>query len=384
MALLDGTLVISHVPYVRAAGSVGRADLLVPLAMQGDRVVAPRDHQAWWTGTAPKEADGGPLKGVSVQHGARSCVAGMPHAMMLCGRIRGREFRDHLEFVTTYVALLGAPAAALDPKASARARTRSLPQATDAGPFAYVDTASSRAGLGAVNAAVKDQRIGILGLGGTGSYVLDLVSKCCVDAIHLFDDDVLEQHSAFRAPGAATIDDLRARRRKVDHFASMYRGIHRHVVPHAVRIDAGTAPLLDPLDFVFLCIDDAPAKPPIMKRLVDRCIPFVDAGMGLHAYEHGIAGAIRTTLVTPEDGSMLDRIPTIGDPVGIYATNIQTCELNALNAALAVIAWKRHVGFYATETRRSNEVFIVESGRLHSEASIEDDCATAASAGSPR
>ncbi|GAA3256403.1 hypothetical protein JYA60_05520 [Sphingomonas yabuuchiae] len=150
MALLDGMLVISHVPYVRAAGSVGRADLLVPLAMQGGRVVAPREHQAWWTGTAPKEADGGPLKGVSIQHVARACVAGMPPAMMLCGRIRGREFRDHLEFVATYVALLGAPAAALDPRATACTRRRPLPMATDVGPFAYVDTASSRAALGAV------------------------------------------------------------------------------------------------------------------------------------------------------------------------------------------------------------------------------------------
>ena len=367
MALLDGTLVISHVPYVRAGGSVARGDLIVPLAMEAGRVVAPRVHQAWWTGTAPKEADGSPLQGVAIQHGARPCVVGMPPAMMLCGRIRGREFRDHLEFVSTYVALLGAPAVTLDPKATARTRTGFRPVESGSGPFAYVDTASSRAALGAINATVGGQTIGIIGLGGTGSYVLDLLSKCSVDAIHLFDDDLLEQHSAFRAPGAATIADLRSGRRKVDHFASIYRGIHRHVVPHGVRIDSRTVSLLDPLDFVFVCIDEAGAKPPILGRLADRGIPFVDVGMGLHASDRGIGGAIRTTLVEPGDQAMVDRIPTVGDPDGIYATNIQTCELNALNAALAVIAWKRSRGFYAATRRAGNGVFVVEDGRLHLE-----------------
>ena len=31
-----------------------------------------------------------------------------------------------------------------------------------------------------------------------------------------------------------------------------------------------------------------------------------------------------------------------------YSSNIQVAELNALNAILAVIWWKRHLGFYAT------------------------------------
>ena len=367
VALADGTLVISHVPYVQSVGSVAYGKLLVPLAMEGGGVAPPRVHQAWWTGTAPKETDGAPLAGVSVLRGPQSCVAGFPRPMMLCGRIRGREFHDHLEFVSTYVALLGAPAAALDPNATARVGTGSTAQAVDTGPFAYIDTASSRTALGAVNATIRGQTIGIVGLGGTGSYVLDLVSKCAVDAIHLYDDDEFEQHSAFRAPGAATIDDLRARRRKVDHFAQVYRGLNRRIVPHAVRIDARTAPLLDVLDFAFVCIDDAAAKPPILNRLAGRGIAYVDVGMGLQDSERGIVGAVRTTLVAPGDEEMAKRVPLVGDPDGVYATNIQICELNALNAAFAVIAWKRHRGFYASFRPQANGVFVVEDGRLHVE-----------------
>lgn len=367
VALADGMLVVSHVPYVRGPGRIGRASLLVPLSMTAGLVSPPRTHQAWWTGKEPKEVDGRPLDGMRAHGTTTRCLEGLPPAIMLCCKPRGREFRDHHEFVTTYVGLLGAPAATLDPSVTARLRASRTSPPSKEGPFAYLDTASPRAALGAVNARVKGRTIGIVGLGGTGSYVLDLVSKCGVDAIHLYDDDMLEQHSAFRAPGATTIDDLRARRTKVDHFASVYRGIHRHVMAHAIRIDGRTAAMLDPMDFVFLCIDEAAAKPPIIERLARRGIPYVDVGMGLHLTDRGIAGAVRTTFVEPGDHTVAEGIPTVGDADGVYATNIQICELNALNAALAVIAWKRHLGFYASNRSQSNSVFVVEDGRLHTE-----------------
>lgn len=365
VALLRSMLVVSHVPYLRADGSVATGDLLVPISVQGDLVVAPRTHTAWWTGQAPHEVDGSPLRALNVEaHRGGPTIEGLS-AMIACCKPHGREYRDHREFVLTYIAVLGAPVAETGSTLTARIGARSVPVNLRAGVFAYLDTASARSDLGRANEAVEGRTVGIVGLGGTGSYILDLLSKCGVRAIHLFDDDVFEQHSAFRAPGAAKIDDLRARRFKVEHFAEVYRGIHRRVVPHVVRIDERSVSLLDMVDFVFLSIDDAAAKPPILRHLADRGIGFVDAGMGLQHSDRGIVGAVRTTLVASGAGGMMDMIPTVGDPDGAYATNIQICELNALNAALAVIAWKRHVGFYAANRRSGNEVYIVEDARLH-------------------
>ena len=70
--------------------------------------------------------------------------------------------------------------------------------------FLYEDTASSRADIVTINSKLKSLRIGIVGLGGTGSYVLDFVAKTPVKEIHLFDGDTFDQHNAFRAPGAAS------------------------------------------------------------------------------------------------------------------------------------------------------------------------------------
>ncbi|WP_318271316.1 ThiF family adenylyltransferase [Sphingobacterium cellulitidis] len=45
---------------------------------------------------------------------------------------------------------------------------------------------------------LERQKIAIIGLGGTGAYILDMVAKTPVKEIHLFDGDSFDQHNAFR------------------------------------------------------------------------------------------------------------------------------------------------------------------------------------------
>ncbi|MDZ7652346.1 MAG: ThiF family adenylyltransferase [Burkholderiaceae bacterium] len=70
--------------------------------------------------------------------------------------------------------------------------------------FLFEDTASSRAGIQPIAQALREYKIAIVGLGGTGAYILDLVAKTHVSEIHLYDADKFRQHNAFRAPGAAS------------------------------------------------------------------------------------------------------------------------------------------------------------------------------------
>ena len=65
--------------------------------------------------------------------------------------------------------------------------------------FHYVDTATSRAGIVAITEKLSRSEIGIIGLGGTGAYILDLVPKTPVREIHLFDGDEFLQRQ--RVPG---------------------------------------------------------------------------------------------------------------------------------------------------------------------------------------
>ena len=64
-------------------------------------------------------------------------------------------------------------------------------------------------------------------------------------------------------------------------------------------------------------------------------------------------------------------VPSTGDPAGLYASNVQIAELNALNAALAVLAWKRMFGFYATGRDFDHGIFVVETGAMHREGRVD-------------
>ena len=81
------------------------------------------------------------------------------------------------------------------------------------GPFKIPNTFEARAALGPVQDRIRDQRIAIIGLGGTGAYVLNLIAKTPVPEIHLLDADQVEWHTFMRAPGAPTGDEIESQRR---------------------------------------------------------------------------------------------------------------------------------------------------------------------------
>ena len=62
----------------------------------------------------------------------------------------------------------------------------------------------------------------IVGLGGTGSYILDFLAKTPVQHIHLFDGDRFLQHNAFRSPGAPSLEELQEELSKVGWFQRIY------------------------------------------------------------------------------------------------------------------------------------------------------------------
>src|SRR5438034_975841 len=55
--------------------------------------------------------------------------------------------------------------------------------------FRYPDMGTTRAGIGAATAKLLADRVAIIGLGGTGSYILDLLAKTPIGEIHLYDGD---------------------------------------------------------------------------------------------------------------------------------------------------------------------------------------------------
>lgn len=356
-------LVASNVPYVNAEQKVKRGALISTLTLQGDRAVRPDTHVMMFAGEYPCHHDGRPIEGL--QHSTpnqkidEDLVANFSFSNKPVG-----GYADYFHKFDTYARIISGPAQVLDP--SATPRTFMPPPPPTDSVFEYLDTASARAGTSDVSARLARQRVGIVGLGGTGGYLLDFVSKTPVERIHLFDVDVFHTHNAFRAPGAASLEELRAAPRKVQYFAEMYSKMHRGIVAHECAIDETTVGLLSGLDFVFLCVDSPKAKGPIVEFLEGADISFVDAGMGIELVDGQLGGIVRVTTSTAEmRGHFRGHVSIEGTGEDdVYASNIQIAELNALNAVFAVLKWKKLCGFYRDLEREHHSVFTTDCNQL--------------------
>lgn len=345
-----GYLLIKDVPYVNATQEVKRGILISSLNVNGDITNRPDTHVAYWTGEHPCHSDGRKIDAISNSSGPQSFGEGIQADFTFSAKA---DYRDYHHKMTTYISRITGEARVIDESVTAQTYPV-VPTDEDESVFRYLDTATSRIGTGTLNERFSTQRIGIVGLGGTGSYVLDLVAKTCVPEIHLFDSDVFSQHNAFRAPGAASIDELQAKPRKVEYLAQLYGKMRRGIHVHDHAIDENNVDKLFSLSFVFVCMDSGKAKKAVITALLEADIPFVEVGMGIVRGDGFLTGLMRVTAGTRAvKDEILGKINfSEGDMnENDYATNIQIAELNAMNAALAVIRWKKIYGFYRDSAR---------------------------------
>lgn len=357
-----GHLVVRDVPYLDADRRIVRGMLVKPLTLTGYVAESPRnDHTVRLAGPRPHDAQGRRLDVVNSEAAYR--LPGVT-AQFLLSRKPAGGYGDYHELVTTYVSVLSKHAREVDPTVTAQTYPVIVPDDDDPGPFHYIDTASARAGITAVNAEVASDRIVIVGLGGTGAYILDLIVKSPVHQVDLYDGDMLMQHNAFRYPGAVPMEVLQAKPMKVNYLAERYSVLHRRVVPHPCFVTETNVEDLLTADFVFLAVDDNPSRALIARRLEAAGKPFIDVGLGLFESEGSIGGQLRVTTSVPGHRDHLwderHRLPTQTVPEDLYDQNVQIVDLNALNAALAVGRWKRHVGIFADLEREHHSLYLVD------------------------
>jgi hypothetical protein len=363
----DGFLVVRNVPYVDANCSLRSGVLISKLNLSGNKTNKPDDHVAYWTGAHPCHADGALITSIQNPSPAQDLGNGIRADFTFSAKA---DYRDYHHKMVTYIGRITGEATKIDPNATARTYPAIAAEADDS-VFKYIDTASSRAGISAINARLAGHRVGIAGLGGTGVYVLDLVVKTAVAEIHVIDGDVFSQHNAFRAPGAPTLAKLGAKPQKVVYFGELYSNMRNGIIVHDVFLDETNLHLLDGLDFLFVCLDQGTAKRAVVNRLVANGTSFADLGMGVVLSNGRLGGIVRVTTSTPETRDQASPHMSFSDEdgeVNEYATNIQIAELNALNAALAVIRWKKMFGIYQDIRGEIYSGYSIPSGEIVTEA----------------
>ena len=371
--IASGHLVVRRVPYVNAQRETKFGDLIDPVEIVDGHLAPPKDHTVYFAGNYPCDGDGQPIEAIRNESAEFELAQGLSASHRFSAKPKPEDrYRDFHHKMTTYARILSRYARRLDPTITATpGRLVVTEDGTD--PFTYMESASSRAGISIISEALSNDRVGIIGLGGTGSYILDYVVKTRVKEIHLFDGDTFFQHNAFRSPGATSAADVEARENKADYYAKRYSQM-RTVISHPMHISEDRYEELAQLDFVFIAVDKNAEKKALFSWLRQEGKAFIDVGMGLERVDNSILGVLRTTISAPGTGTttLLDRVASAGDvdDAREYERNIQIVELNALNAALAVIRWKKHRGLYLDLEGEVQSVYTLD-GNVLANSSVE-------------
>lgn len=345
---VGGYLVIYGLPYLDGQGALQHGDWASPLDLSGAVIDPPTNHQVWWRGARPCDQAGrelrlgGPAQSVTITDGL---VTNYIFSFKLLEHGAMRLYRSFEEKVQTYLDVITGPARAAFPEATPL-RGIAVKAAAQGSPLKFPDMMSSRYHMNDISALLLGKKVAIIGLGGTGSYILDFIARTHLERITLFDDDKVHVHTIFRIPGFIpdAITQL-----KVEALARQYGQWHSGLQAVAERIDDQNIARLSEFDFVFVSVDDGPARLLIIDWLSSQGIPYVDCGMGLGRSNNGLSGFIRVTGTGREAFERNRdsvRLPTGNAANDEYRKQAQITELNALNAAMAVIRFKQHFGLF--------------------------------------
>lgn len=358
--VINGYGIMSHIPYINSNGEIKLGKLISSINFQGDIAKYDNNHVISFCGEYPHQLDGSEISGIKYRNNS-DIIAGVQVSYQFSNK-PNNNYKDYYEKFTNYVKIISYPAIAKDPCQTAKTFNKII--TNDESNFEYIDTNSSRAGIDSFNLKIAGQKVAIIGLGGTGSYILDLVSKTGVSEIHIFDGDIFNQHNAFRAPGAANKDIFSDNVKKVTYFKNLYGHMHKGIIEHEEYINESNVDFLQNIDFVFICIDSGESKKIIINKLAEKKIPFIDSGIGVRKEEF-LNGQVRTSLFDESNYDDISKYIDFSiDGDDVYNANIQIAELNALNATIAVIKWKQYFSIYSDAEKNRQDIYSIEVGEF--------------------
>ena len=322
---------VGEVPYRRKDGDADRCQVAVETQDDGLTMKAPEhggaSHAAWLIGVSEGcayQASGEPVGNVLWTDNTSRCVISIKrdegeyenawHALFVytarvAGEV-GREEREQVERV-----------------------------------FEFEITGEDSRDMSAWRDRARGQRIGIVGLGGAGLWILDLMSKTDVSEILIWDGDEIEGRNLLRAPGSAGQEAIG--KNKAQFFGEHYQRIRRGITIHAEYWQPDDpADVLGDLDFVFIAVDKAKTRTALCEKLEQAGVPFIDVGMGIELRQGRVGGSCQVFFSGDDPGRWRKGIPTAEGEGEDEYYELQLADLGALNAALAVGIWRRHIGQY--------------------------------------
>ncbi|WP_338357167.1 ThiF family adenylyltransferase [Yeosuana marina] len=362
--VIGNYLLMHSVPYLNAKKEVVLGTLVSNVSIANNQVTKPNTHVIHFIGEFPCNIDGTIIS--QLQHSSRT--TNLTDKIVVNHSFSNKPangYQNYFDKMVRYVNIISVPAMHVDPSVTAQT-FKVIESLKEESVLNYSDTNSSKAEIDVINQKLSGLKIGIIGLGGTGSYILDFIAKSFVEEIHLFDGDRFLQHNAFRAPGAPSIEQLNEPVLKVDYLFSIYSKMHKNIFTHGLFINESNVGMLKGLDFVFVCIDKSEIKELIFKKLEQEGINFIDTGIGVERVDDSLVGIIRTTTSTLDKREHVWNgcITFADDDNDLYASNIQIAPLNSLNATFAVIKFLKFYGILNDLEKEHHSTYSINVNQL--------------------
>lgn len=371
----SGYLVIRDIPYLDQEGKLRIGAIVTKLEFIDQDKVVQQDHQILFAGGVPHQLDKSPIAN----------LGGGPHQLALSERCKdvvversfsnkpkeSGKFADFFEKIESYVNIISGPAMVLHDVTPYTFKANF--ESTDKGIFKFQDSLTSRAEITDLSAKFDNDVIAVFGLGGSGGYALDFLVKTPVKEIRAFDLDYFHVHNAFRSPGKLDPDELG--KSKAHVYEKRYENFRHGLRILPKYITADCVEDLEGVTFAFVCVDKGSSRAGIFDLLIEKRIPFIDVGMGLSKKTDGLGGMLRATYYPTNKAAAMKRLNLAelqDTPEGIYGTNIQIAELNALNASLAIMLFKKLRGFYSSEEAILHMLFNVSDMKIVSETTFDE------------
>lgn len=350
IALDSNCIIVRDIPYLDDKLNLKIATIVAKIEFKDQLHIKPVNHQVYFSGTSPYGLNGSviPKMGDNNTSLSLSSECNDFTIQRIFSNKPQNGFKDFYELIESYVRIISGPA--MEKFDITPYTFRCIKKFNNNSVFKFHDTLSSRAEITDLSKIFENEKVAIIGMGGTGCFIYDFLVRTPIQEIQIFDGKRFYIHNSFRSPGKQ--DENEFNKFKVDVYKARYENFREGIIAKPIYIDRSSASELEGITFAFVCVDKGAARGEIFDLLISLGIPFIDVGMGLKRRDSKLSGMVRTTSFQKESAKKIRKMklaPDLDDPNDEYRTNIQIGEMNALNACLAVIKYKQLKGFYFAE-----------------------------------
>ncbi len=169
---------------------------------------------------------------------------------------------------------------------------------------------------------LRKMKAGVVGCSGTGSIIVELLTRNCVGSLVLVDPDVVEEKNLNRILNTGQMDS----KNKIHKVSALKKAILKTGIGTQVSVYAKTTgnkeviEALTDCDVIFGCVDSATGRYHLECMATAYFIPYFDIGVYISADNHGgINHAdVASHYIYPESNSLISR--------GVYTTEQLTSE----------------------------------------------------------